>query len=166
MSDGVGAGEGAVSTRKVRRSGPVTRLIGVLLLVGVVLLPFALFGAGAWLLWEREAGTRTRVTVDSCVVQRTGRSYSEYCTGSWTAHGHVVVGPVDGATSDQEGRTIDATVRGGTAYSRSPTVAFILIGLSLPFFLVPGRWLLTVVRRRRAGSGTTRLPASPRTPPG
>jgi hypothetical protein len=134
-------------------------VVAAVLLVGVVLLPFGFFGAGAWLLWEREAGTRTRVTVDSCLVQRTGRSYSEYCTGSWTAHGHVVVGPVDGATSSQEGVTIDATVRGGTAYSRSPAVAYILIGLSLPFFVVPVRWLLTTLRRRRAGSGTTHPPA-------
>jgi hypothetical protein len=133
-----------------RPPGPVMSVIALVLLVGVVLLPFALFGAGAWLLWEREAGTRERVTVDSCLVQRTGRSYSEYCTGSWTVKGHLVVGPVDGATSSQEGETIDATVRGGTAYSRSPTVAFILIGLSLPFFIVPYRWAREMVRRRRA----------------
>lgn len=128
-------------------------VVGVLLLVGVVLLPFGLFGAGAWLLWEREAGTRTRVHVDDCLVQHTGRSYSEYCTGSWTVDGRVVTGPVDGATSSQTGVTIDATVRGGTAYSRSPAVAFILIGLSLPFFVVPARWLVTALRRRRAAAG-------------
>jgi hypothetical protein len=94
------------------------------------------------------------VTVDDCLVQHTGRSYSEYCSGTWTVDGHTVVGPVDGATSDQEGETIDATVRGGTAYSRSPTVAFILIGLSLPFFVVPVRWGVTFVRRRRAAPAT------------
>jgi hypothetical protein len=147
---------------RVRRpAGPVMRVIALVLLVGVVLLPFVLFGAGAWLLWEREAGTRVRVTVDDCLVQQTGRSYQENCTGTWTLHGHVVEGPVDGATSDQEGQTIDATVRGGTAYSRSPAVAFILIGLSLPFFIVPGRWLLMVVRRRRVPSVATPPPVVP-----
>ena len=153
-------GTGSNRDRTARNAGPVMGIIALVLLVGVVLLPFALFGAGAWLLWEREAGTRVRVTVDDCLVQHTGRSYSEYCTGSWTSHGRVVVGPVDGATSSQEGETIDATVRGGTAYSRSPTVAFILIGLSLPFFVVPVRWMITLIRRRRAASDTTPPPAS------
>jgi hypothetical protein len=137
-----------------RPAVPVMGFVVLVLLVAVVLLPFVLFGAGAWLLWEREAGTRVRVTVDDCLVQHTGRSYTETCTGTWTLHGQVVVGPVDGATSSQEGETIDATVRGGTAYTRSPTVAFILIGLSLPFFVVPVRWLITFVRRRRATRAT------------
>ncbi len=150
--------------RTARNAGPVMGVIALVLLVGVVLLPFALFGAGAWLLWEREAGTRVRVTVDDCLVQRTGRSYTETCTGTWTLHGRVVEGPVDGATSDQEGETIDATARGGTAYSRSPAVALILIGLSLPFFIVPVRWVITLVRkRRRAASGATPPPALPGT---
>jgi hypothetical protein len=147
---------------RVRRpAGPVMRVIALVLLVGVMLLPFLLFGAGAWLLWEREAGTRERVSVDDCLVQQTGRSYTETCTGTWTIHGHVVEGPVDGATSDQEGQTIDATVRGGTAYSRSPAVGFILIGLSLPFFIVPVRWLLTALGRRRAASVATPPPVVP-----
>lgn len=144
-----------------RPAGPVLRIAALVLLVGVVLLPFVLFGAGAWLLWEREAGTRAQVTVGDCLVQHTGRSYSETCTGTWAIGGREVEGPVDGATSDQVGQTIDATVRGGTAYSRSPTVAFILIGLSLPFFIVPVRWLLTLVRRRRAASGATPPPVVP-----
>ncbi|MGA8246219.1 MAG: hypothetical protein WB797_04880 [Nocardioides sp.] len=132
----------------------MTGLVVLVLLLGVALLPFVLLGAGTWLLWEREAGTRTRVHVDPCLVQHTGRSDTETCTGSWTSHGRVVVGPVDGATSSQEGDTIDVTVRGDTAYSRSPKVALILIGLSLPFFIVPVRWVLTSVRRRRATRAT------------
>lgn len=135
---------------RARQLRPMDVVVG-LLLVGVVLLPFFLIGAGGWLIFQREHGTRTSVEVTGCDLRVSGRGYAEYCEGSWTVHGHQVIdGEIDGASSSDVGHTIGATVRGDTAYSRSLGLPLLLIGLGVPFLIMPTLWARKAVRKVRA----------------
>jgi hypothetical protein len=120
---------------------------------------------GIFLIVQRETGTRAMATVAECHTVFTSRHASDACTGSWIvggsllAGGHVVVGDIEGAERRDIGKTLDVTVRGGTAYTR---------GLGLPIGLIAGGLLGTVglswltvktwsaaAGPQRANSGTT-----------
>ena len=122
----------------------------VVLIVLIMIFPFLFIGPGVWLLVQSAVGTRVEARVDDCSLQVTGRTYAEYCTGTWTIDGHVVHGNVDGVSSSDEGHTVSATVRGDTAYSTSLVLPLILIGLGLPFLILPYRAVRTRRRRRQA----------------
>ena len=111
----------------------------------VVLVGLGLVGGGVFLIVQRETGERVKATVTSC----TGSGKYESCDGSWIAggslvggNGHVVLGTIDGATRSDIGKTLDVTVDGDRAYTRSLRTPIILLvlgtlvaagGIGLPF---------------------------------
>jgi hypothetical protein len=91
-------------------------------------------------------GRITPVKVDDCHYTGTGRA--EICTGTWVVGGslldggHVVIGPIEGATSDDIGHTLKVRVHGGTAYVRSlrlPIILFVL-GVFIAVTLLYTAW--------------------------
>jgi hypothetical protein len=122
---------------------PQSRRLGAFAIACVVAVPLMLIGPGMWLLWQREHGTHVRATVTECHSISSGRSYAEYCSATWMAHGHVAVDDIEGTDGSHEGDTIDATVRGDTAYSQSLSLPLLLIGLGLPFVALGVRmWIV------------------------
>ncbi|HSF87712.1 MAG TPA: hypothetical protein VLG28_18880 [Acidimicrobiia bacterium] len=56
----------------------------------------------------------------------------------WTIDGHMVIGGFVGGKGESDvGKTVAATARGDTAYSRSLGLPILLIGMGLPFLLLP-----------------------------
>jgi hypothetical protein len=101
-----------------------------------VLTAIGVLAGGVFLIVQRQTGTRARATVAEChLVTGGGGHATDECTGSWIvggsllAGGHVVVGDIQGAERRDIGKTLDVTVRGGTAYTR---------GLGLPIGLTAG----------------------------
>jgi hypothetical protein len=130
----------------------------MVLLAAVALLPFAFIGAGGWLLYQGEVGPHVLATVNGCETHVSGRSSSEYCTGTWQLDGRTVEGDIENADDPFPGETIEVTVHGDTAYTRSLTLPVILIGLGLPFLITPIKWARAALRRRqdrRTGSEST-----------
>lgn len=126
----------------------------IFVLVVMLALTAGVLGGGIFLLVQREVGTRTQAHVTGCDASGTGKYRRVHCEGSWAVGGslvhggHVVVGTVDGADTGDVGRTIDVTVRGNTAYSRSLVLPIVLVVLGL----LPAAGLFVVVRglfRRR-----------------
>ena len=152
--------EGAVSPRTRRSFG---RIVGggVAVWAFVMAIPVGLVGGGAFLLYQRAAGTRVEATVLECgssgAIVRGASTYRSECIARWTADGRVVIGPFTGGDGfDDVGRTLDATVRGGTAYSRSIGLPVLLIALGLPFLAFP----VFAVRDRRRKAVASPTPAS------
>ena len=106
-------------------------------LVVLLALTAGVLGGGIFLLVQRETGTRAQAHVTSCTSSGSAKYRKVHCQGSWTVGGslldggHVVVGTVDGADKGDVGRTIDVTVRGDTAYSRSLLLPIVLVALGL-----------------------------------
>jgi hypothetical protein len=120
----------------------------------VALFELAMIGAGVFLIVQRETGTRARATVTDCVERGSSRNRTTHCTGTWVVggdlvggNGRVVVGEVDGATSSDIGKTIDVTLRGGTAYTRSLTLPILLLGFGLALPVLVGAGVLNARRR-------------------
>ena len=120
----------------------------IFVLVVMVALTAGVFGGGIFLLLQRETGTRTQAHVSSCDVSGAGKYRRVHCVGSWTIGGslldggRVVVGTVNGVDTGAIGKTVDVTVRGDTAYSRSLVLPIVLVVLGL----VPAAGLTLVVR--------------------
>lgn len=121
--------------------------------IAAIFLAVPLIGPGAFLLVQRETGTRASATVSDCQASGSGRYRSVHCTGSWTVggslldNGHIVVGTIDGVDEGDIGKTIDVTISGDTAYSRGLALPLLLLGLGL----VPvGLLILVRVRPRRS----------------
>jgi len=76
--------------------------------------------------------------VTECHRVFTATHTTDQCSGSWVVggsligNGHVVIGDVQGAERRDIGKTLDVTVRGGTAYTR---------GLGLPIGLTAGGFI-------------------------
>jgi hypothetical protein len=136
--------------RPRRRS--VGSVIGAAAVWAVVFaIPVALVGGGGWLLYQRAYGTSVEATVLDCSSSGAvvgGRStYRTDCVAEWTIDGRRVVGGFNGGNGESDvGKTIDATVRGDVAYSRSLALPIVLLALGLPFLLLPGA---AVARRAR-----------------
>ena len=118
----------------------------------VTLIGLAAVGGGVFLIVQRETGERVKATVTSC----TGSGKYESCDGSWVAggslvggNGHVVLGTIDGASRDDIGKTLDVTVDGDRAYTRSLRVPIILLVLGT-FVAGTGAYLPFAVRRSQA----------------
>jgi hypothetical protein len=110
---------------------------------GVVLaIPVALLGGGGFLLYQRAVGTRVEATVLECdtsgAIIRGGSTYRTDCIAEWTIDDSTVIGAFTGGNGESDiGKTVDATVRGDTAYSRSLALPIILLALGLPFLAIP-----------------------------
>ena len=124
----------------------------------------AMIGAGAWLLVQRQTGTRAQATVTQCRTHGAGRYERTHCDGTWLVGGsslldpgsRIVVGSVEGADESDVGKTIDVTLTpdGETAYTRDPTVALILIGVGLVPAVGLVWWAFVSAARRRARRST------------
>jgi hypothetical protein len=130
--------------------------LGKALVVVALLAALACLGGGVFLIVQRETGTRAQALVTDCAVS--GRA--THCTGTWIVggdllggNGQVQVGSVEGATSSDVGNTIDVTVSGDTAYSRSLVLPIMLLVLGLlltpltALALIPSRLARRVLRR-------------------
>ena len=106
-------------------------VLGVLIVVAIGLFGVLLVFGGGQMLLRRQTGDRLPATVTDCVDSGTSRNRQTRCVGTWTVDGVVRTGTVQGATSDQEGKTIEVTVEGDTAYSRHIALPLMLVGLGL-----------------------------------
>ena len=104
---------------------------GLVMLAAIMLLGALITSHGIRLLVRRQTDERARATVTRCTDSGTSRNRQTACTGTWTVDGRVRAGRVQGATSDQVGKTIDVTVRGDTAYVRDIKLAVMLTVLGL-----------------------------------
>lgn len=128
------------------------RLMGVVVWLVLLAIPAGLIGGGAFLLYQRYAGTAVQATVLACETSgswaRYGSTVREECVAEWILDGETVTGGfVAGNGASDVGTTVDATVRDGTAYSRSLVLPIVLIALGLPFLLP----LIVAVRNRGSG---------------
>lgn len=150
--------ERAVQRRPEPSPQPRQRSVGKLiggLVVWVILLaiPAALVGGGGFLLYQRTVGTRVEATVLECdtsgAIIRGTSTYRTECIAQWEIDGRLVIGPITGGNGESDvGNTLDATVRGDTAYSRSLVLPVLLIAMGLPFLAVPLLAIRTKVRGR------------------
>ena len=149
MHGDVHAHGGAPPRSKTGLGGTIFVLLVMLALTAGVL------GGGIFLLVQRETGTRAQAHVTSCRSSGPAKVRKTHCEGSWTVGGslleggRVVVGTIDGASQGDVGKTIDVTVRGDTAYSRSIVLPIVLVVLGV----LPAAGLFLVVRglfRRRS----------------
>ena len=129
--------------RGPRSSGVRGLLTTLLIWLLVLAMPAALVGGGAWLLYQRAVGTQVEATVLACETSVQWARYaprvSQPCVAEWTVDGQKVVGGFDGGNGPSDvGKTVNATVRGDTAYSRSLVLPIVLIVLGLPFLALLG----------------------------
>lgn len=130
-------------------------LTGILVWLVILAIPLGLVGGGLYLLYQRYAGTSVQATVVACETSGNWSKYGggvrEDCVAQWAEDGETVTGGfVAGNGSSDVGRTVDATVRDGTAYSRSLVLPLVLIALGLPF-LIP---VVVAVRNKVSGVGS------------
>lgn len=90
----------------------------------VLAIPAGMAGGGNWLLYQRAVGTRVDATVLPCDssgnFRRYGSTFRTDCVAEWTIDGRVIIGGFSGGNGESDvGKTVAATVRGDTAYSRS-----------------------------------------------
>jgi hypothetical protein len=116
-------------------------MMGLVVWAVLVAIPAGLVGGGAFLLYQRYAGTSVQATVLACETSgnwsRFHSTVREDCAAEWTIDGQTVTGGfVAGNGASDVGKTVGATVRNGTAYSRSLVLPLILLALGIPF-LVP-----------------------------
>lgn len=152
--------EKATGTGGGRATGLVTSVLVWLVLLSI---PAATVGGGGWLLYQRAVGTKVEATVLACETSGNWARYSptirEDCAARWTIAGREVTGNFVGGNGESDvGKTLTATVRGDTAYSRSLVLPILLILLGLPV-LVP--LLLGLRRRRPAATVAAPVPAAP-----
>jgi hypothetical protein len=132
------------------------RVTGVLIWLLVLAIPLVSVGAGIFLLVQRTVGTPVQATVLECdtsgTIVRGASTYRTDCIAEWTIDGRTVIGPFTGGNGESDvGRTVDATVRGDLAYSRSLALPALLIVIGLPVL-----WFaLMAIRSRRRGRGTS-----------
>jgi hypothetical protein len=147
----------AMGTAGGRRDRSWRSTLGTALVWAVVLaIPVATVGGGGWLLYERGVGTRVEATVLECDhrgnFRRYGSTIRTECIAEWTIGGRTVIGGFHGGNGSSDvGRTVSATVRGDSAYSRSLGLPILLIALGSPFLLIPAITIRD--RRRRGGQG-------------
>lgn len=135
------------STPRQLRSLAATVLVWLLVLA----IPAMTIGGGSWLLYQRAVGTKVEAKVLACGSSvhwaRYAPRISESCVAEWTIDGRTVVGGFNGGNGESDvGKTVTATVRGDTAYSRSLGLPILLILLGLPFLAI---LLLPVLRKHR-----------------
>jgi hypothetical protein len=133
------------------RPRTVGSLLVDLLVWGIlVAIPAATLGGGVFLLYQRAVGTRVEATVLECstsgsIVRGTSTIRTD-CIAQWTIDGRVVIGPFTGGNGESDvGKTVDATVRGDTAYSRSLALPILLIALGVP----SAAFVLYLLRNKR-----------------
>jgi hypothetical protein len=151
----------AVDRRPHRPPRTAKKVIADVVVWGILLaIPAAMLGGGGFLLYQRAVGTRVEATVLECdtsgAIIRGVSTYRTDCIAEWTIDGRTVIGAFNGGNGESDvGKTVDATVRGDTAYSRSLVLPIVLLALGLPFLAVP---ILAIRSRRRAAHTTVEFP--------
>jgi hypothetical protein len=140
------------------------RIVVPLLLAVFGLVGVAMAVGGVVVYHRATTGRVTDVKVSDCHFLSTGRR--EFCTGAWVVggslldKGHVVIGHIEGATSDDLGHTLKVRIHGGTAYVRSirlPIILFVF-GVFIAAVLLFNAWKVFATsapgrRREEAPSG-------------
>ena len=130
---------------------PVALVLTLLLGAGLGML----FG-GTFLIVVQETGEPATARIIEC--HRSGGRYrTDVCTGMWVAggslldDGRMVTGTVDGASSDDLGKSLDVRLSGDRAYTKSWRVAIILLVLGAGVTALGVRlvWTAIATRRRR-----------------
>jgi hypothetical protein len=128
----------------------------------MLVVALACVGGGVFLIVERETGTRAKAKVTECVESGRRFSHRTNCTGTWVVGGslvrgggHVVVGTIEGAESSDVGKTIDVTVSGDLAYSRSLVLPILLLVLGLLVALVATLSSLALIKAGRRDGGSS-----------
>jgi len=138
--------------RTVKGWIPVALVLTLLLGAGLGML----FG-GTFLIVVQETGEPATARIIEC--HRSGGRYrTDVCTGMWVAggslleDGRMVTGTVDGASSDDLGKSLDVRLSGDRAYTKSWRVAIILLVLGAGVSALGVRlvWTMVTARRRRA----------------
>lgn len=162
-----GGGTGAPDRgARIRHLAVGVAIWGVLLAITA-----ALVGGGGWLLYQRTYGTRAEATVVACESSggfaRYGSGYRTECIAEWTIDGETVVGNYEVGDGEGEvGETVDVTVRGDTAYSRSLGLPILLLALGLPFLVLVAFAVRNAIRDRRSRTYPVRTGAEDRPPDG
>jgi hypothetical protein len=131
----------------------------------VALVGLGLVGAGVVLIVHRDTDARARATITEC-EQVTGTAHADFeCSGSWVVGGalvggagHVVLGPVEGAEPSDVGKTLDVTIRGDHAYTRSLRIPIILLIIGL--LLVGGSVWVVIGAARQDAARRRNAPAA------
>ncbi|KRA32458.1 hypothetical protein ASD81_12905 [Nocardioides sp. Root614] len=123
------------------------KIVVNILVAAIMIIPLVLVGSGLWLLGQRQFGEKVEAEVLSCDLDVGYKRSSQYCTARWTHDGVVHTGPIQGSGDNEVGDTVTATLRGDELYSRSLGLPLILLGLGLPFCLVPLAWVRRKLRR-------------------
>lgn len=135
--------------------------MSILVWAVVLAIVAATVGGGGFLLYQRAVGTRVEATVLDCdtsgTIVRGGATYRTDCIAEWTVDMRVVIGTFNGGNGESdEGKTVAATVRGDTAYSRSLVLPILLIALGAPFV-----WFPIAALRPRRQPATGAISAAP-----
>ncbi len=140
----------ALVSPSARRPGG--RVIDIIVWTILLVIPAALVGGGGFLLVQRAVGTRVEAKVLECntsgAIIRGASTYRTECIAQWEIGGRLVIGGFTGGNGESDvGSTVDATVRGDIAYSRSLGLPVMLIAMGLPFLALP---VLAIRRRVRS----------------
>jgi hypothetical protein len=141
---------GERTTRRTASPGALLFSSIVLFLIGGLILY-----EGGRLIWLGRSGSSAKVKVSDCDVTGSGRSRKVNCTGAWTVGGslldggHVVVGSIIGADTDDEGKTLDVTIIGEAAYTASFLHIALPIIIGLGCLSLVGAVLLIRMRSQR-----------------
>jgi hypothetical protein len=138
--------------------------LGKVLVAVLLVAALAFVGGGAFLIVERDTGTRAKATVTRCVESGGGRLHRTDCTGTWIVRGRVVVGTIEGVDSSDVGKTIDVTVSGEHAYTRSLVRPILFIGLGLPLAALSGLALFSAGRPNLSSRSVRRNASRGRSP--
>ncbi|WP_182376785.1 hypothetical protein [Nocardioides sp. WS12] len=125
---------------------PMKIVVNILLAV-VMIFPLVLVGSGLWLLGQRQFGEKVEAEVLHCDIDIGYKASKQYCTARWTQDGVVHTGPIQGSGDNEVGDTVTATIRGDELYSRSLGLPLILLGLGLPFCVLPYSFVRRKLRR-------------------
>ncbi|MGB5135430.1 MAG: hypothetical protein WBN89_09690 [Prochlorococcaceae cyanobacterium] len=131
---------------------PGGKVIDIIVWSILLAIPAGLIGGGGFLLHQRAVGTHVQAKVLECdtsgAIIRGASTYRTACIAQWEIGGRLVTGGFSGGNGESDvGSTVDATVRGDTAYSRSLVLPVVLIAMGLPFLAFP-----VLAIRRRLGS--------------
>jgi hypothetical protein len=138
--------------------GTILAALVIVLILGAGL--GMLFG-GTFLIVVQETGEPAAARIIEC-HKSGGRYRTDACTGMWVEggslleNGRMVTGTVDGANSDDLGKTVDVRLSGDRAYMKSWRVAIVLLVLGAGVTALGVRlvWTAIAARRRRGASVT------------
>lgn len=98
--------------------------------------------AGIYLIVANHRGTPIEAKIVDCQVAQNGFHSPDACRGRWTIDGHVVEGTVEGATLDDEGKTLKIHVTGQHGWKQGaasgvagPALFFAVLCLILGIYL-------------------------------